>query len=234
MMFKFDISAIKSREFFLSLSASLLMLGCDGADPNHQAWSATRILILGDSLSASYGMQQNQGWVHLLANQEYDTVVKKTSILLNASIAGRDHSRSGLARFDRDCLTRHKPDVVLIELGGNDGLRGMPVKKCQTEFVTNYRKGPGRWRQTRPDANPHPPELRQTLYRHVRRHLSGHCRTGQNPTATLLRRTHHRQERDDAIRPHPPQHPSPAAYSGFYGESYFPLESAVRLDFQRT
>ena len=90
------------------------------------AWGADRtIVVLGDSLSSGYGLDAEQSWVTLLENhldaQAYGYEV------VNASIAG-DTSAGGLARLPR-LLATHAPDIVIIELGGNDGLRGQPVAK---------------------------------------------------------------------------------------------------------
>jgi len=76
---------------------------------------AQKLLILGDSLSAAYGLQESQGWPALLA--------EKTELtLINASISG-ETTAGGLARLPA-LLKQHQPNWVLIELGGNDGLRG--------------------------------------------------------------------------------------------------------------
>ncbi|WP_213994803.1 arylesterase [Arsukibacterium sp.] len=86
---------------------------------------ADKLLILGDSLSAAYGMQQHQGWPALLQeNTQWQ--------LVNASISGETTS-GGLARLPA-LLTEHQPDVVLIELGGNDGLRGFSVELIQANL----------------------------------------------------------------------------------------------------
>lgn len=84
-----------------------------------------KLLILGDSLSAGYGMQQQQGWVHLLQQQLEKNQSSWT--LINASISG-ETTAGGLARLP-ELMTQHQPQVVLIELGGNDGLRGFPTPK---------------------------------------------------------------------------------------------------------
>jgi len=84
-----------------------------------------KLLILGDSLSAGYGMQQQQGWVHLLQQQLQKNQSSWT--LINASISG-ETTAGGLARLP-ELMTKHQPQAVLIELGGNDGLRGFPVAK---------------------------------------------------------------------------------------------------------
>ncbi|MGB5488076.1 MAG: arylesterase [Lysobacterales bacterium] len=79
------------------------------------------LLILGDSLSAGYGMDREQSWVTLLdlRLQEYGYSYR----ILNSSISG-DTSQGGLARLPR-LLDRYEPEIVIIELGANDGLRGI-------------------------------------------------------------------------------------------------------------
>jgi len=82
-----------------------------------------KLLVLGDSISAGYGLSQGQGWVTLLkkrlVQQGYDYQV------VNASISG-ETTQGGLTRLPK-LLRQHQPDLVLIELGGNDGLRGLPL-----------------------------------------------------------------------------------------------------------
>lgn len=82
-----------------------------------------RVLVFGDSLSAAYNLAPEQGWVHLLDLE----LAKATSPwrVLNASISG-ETTAGGVARIDA-VLAAQKPDVVVIELGANDGLRGLPV-----------------------------------------------------------------------------------------------------------
>ncbi len=79
------------------------------------------LLILGDSLSAGYGMDSDQSWVHLLELRLSDT--GHTYRILNSSISG-DTTQGGLARLPR-LLDRYQPRIVIIELGANDGLRGI-------------------------------------------------------------------------------------------------------------
>lgn len=89
--------------------------------------SAQGILIVGDSISAAFGLEIEQGWVHLLQErlekQGYDHPV------VNASVSG-DTTAGGLARLPR-LLEQHDPDLVVIELGGNDGLRALPPGNMQ-------------------------------------------------------------------------------------------------------
>jgi acyl-CoA thioesterase-1 len=90
--------------------------------------SAKTILVLGDSLSAGYGIDVKQGWVNLL-QQRLDKQYPKKHKVVNASVSGETTS-GGLARLPK-LLTTYKPDVVVIELGGNDGLRGQPPQMIQ-------------------------------------------------------------------------------------------------------
>lgn len=86
---------------------------------------AKHILVYGDSLSAAYGMQEEQGWVHLLSQS-----LGKDFQVSNASISG-ETSAGGLARLPVT-LDELSPDLVLLELGANDGLRGY-----STELLKN-------------------------------------------------------------------------------------------------
>jgi acyl-CoA thioesterase I len=79
------------------------------------------IVIFGDSLSSAYGITLDEGWVSLL--QQRLAKQKRNDQVVNASITGETTS-GGLSRFS-DMLKTHKPSIVMIELGGNDGLRGL-------------------------------------------------------------------------------------------------------------
>ena len=93
------------------------------------------ILVLGDSLSAEYGLQRGQGWVQLLANQLQQGGSKYT--VINASISGETTS-GGRSRLP-SLLKQHRPSIVIIELGGNDGLRGLPVARMQDNLSAMVR-----------------------------------------------------------------------------------------------
>jgi len=83
------------------------------------------IVVLGDSISAGYGIEVEEGWVALLQKKLIET--KRNYSISNASISG-DTSAGGLARIDQ-ILTAQKPGIVLLQLGANDGLRGLsPVQ----------------------------------------------------------------------------------------------------------
>ena len=99
------------------MGASLPALGA-GSPP------ATRtILVVGDSLSAEYGLKRGTGWVALL-EQRLKTE-KLNALVVNASISG-DTSSGGRSRLGA-LLSQHRPSHVIIELGGNDALRGLPL-----------------------------------------------------------------------------------------------------------
>ncbi len=89
------------------------------------------ILVFGDSLSAAYGISQARGWVSLLAER-----VKRERpdyIVANASISGETTS-GGAARIAK-ALSQHKPAVVILELGANDGLRGLPLAQMKKNLA---------------------------------------------------------------------------------------------------
>lgn len=92
---------------------------------------AKPIVVLGDSISAGYGIEVGQGWVALL--QKKLDKSKTGYKIINASISG-DTSGGGLARID-PILAAHKPAVVIIELGGNDGLRGLSPRQMEKNLA---------------------------------------------------------------------------------------------------
>ena len=81
------------------------------------------IVVFGDSLSAAFGINQDQGWVHLL--QERLSTRYYQAHVINTSISG-ETTQGGLSRITQ-VLDAHQPDIVLLELGGNDGLQGLPL-----------------------------------------------------------------------------------------------------------
>jgi len=85
-----------------------------------QGASAGTVLVVGDSISAAFGLETSQGWVHLL-QQRLDAETLDYEVV-NASISG-DTTAGGLSRLPT-LLDEHEPEVVILELGGNDGLRG--------------------------------------------------------------------------------------------------------------
>ena len=101
--------------------------------------SANTIVVLGDSISAAYNMPEEKGWVHLIQQTMTDNGYPHT--VINKSISG-DTTAGGLARIDQ-ALEQHKPNLVLIELGANDGLRGFPpilIKKNLRELIKRSKK----------------------------------------------------------------------------------------------
>ncbi|MDM5178967.1 arylesterase [Massilia sp. DJPM01] len=97
------------------------------------AYSAPKtVLVLGDSLSAEYGLNRGAGWVALM--EQKLKAEKIDAAIVNASISGETTS-GGRARLPA-LLTQHKPDIVVIELGANDGLRGLPVPAAEANMRT--------------------------------------------------------------------------------------------------
>lgn len=94
--------------------------------------SQNTLLIMGDSLSAAYGVQTEQAWVELL-KKRLDNQGFSDWEVVNASISG-ETTDGGLRRLP-DLLTRHEPDIVMIELGGNDGLRGFQPRVIRQNLV---------------------------------------------------------------------------------------------------
>lgn len=90
---------------------------------------AKSVLVLGDSISAGYGLEKiDHGWVALLQERARPLGVE----VVNASISG-ETSAGGLARID-SLLNRHQPSVVILELGANDGLRGLSPKQMEANL----------------------------------------------------------------------------------------------------
>lgn len=96
------------------------------------AWGATprTILVFGDSLSAGFGIAREQAWPALLDRRLQEKAMPYQ--VANASISG-ETTRGGLARLD-EALARFKPAVVILALGANDGLRGLPVRDMQANL----------------------------------------------------------------------------------------------------
>ncbi|AZF36423.1 Arylesterase precursor [Pseudomonas sp. R4-39-08] len=112
------------RMWFLSAGLALMCMAQNAA--------AGTVLIVGDSISAGFGLDTRKGWVALLEQrlkqEGFDDKV------VNASISG-DTSAGGLARLPA-ALAAHKPGVVVIELGGNDGLRGQPPAQLKQNLAS--------------------------------------------------------------------------------------------------
>lgn len=103
---------------------------------NSTAYAANKtpatILVLGDSLSGAFGLDTDEGWVALLqqqlTRQGYDYRV------INASVSG-DTTRTGLSRI-QPALKAHDPAIVIVALGGNDGLRGLPFSEIENSLAS--------------------------------------------------------------------------------------------------
>ena len=94
------------------------------------AGTVQTILVVGDSLSAEYGLQRGSGWVSLMAQRL--AAEKLAAKVVNASISG-DTTSGGRSRLGA-LLSQHRPGVVVIELGGNDALRGLPLDMTESNL----------------------------------------------------------------------------------------------------
>lgn len=95
------------------------------------AFAADTILVFGDSLSAAYGLSQDAGWTTLLQARLKQKRLDYS--VANASISG-ETSSGGAARIDK-ALTQYRPAVVIVALGANDGLRGLPVEQMRANLA---------------------------------------------------------------------------------------------------
>ncbi len=123
------MNSVLRRRYFNRLAVGLFALGLS----SHAVGTAKsqQILVVGDSLSAEYGIARGTGWVALLNKQLAKD--KPQWQVVNASISG-DTTAGGLARLST-LLQQHQPKVVVIELGGNDALRGFPLKTTENNLI---------------------------------------------------------------------------------------------------
>ena len=113
-----------NRHHFIALVIAATTLGsCAAALAAGTPPMTQTILVVGDSLSAEYGLKRGTGWVALLENRLKTEKLKAT--VINASISGETTS-GGRSRLGA-LLSQHRPSHVIIELGGNDALRGLPL-----------------------------------------------------------------------------------------------------------
>ena len=116
------------KTFLITLSILLLSTSSNIAFSStgtaNSSDESTTIMIYGDSLSAGYGLPQKTGWVSMLKTQL--KTQQAVYQIINASISG-ETTLGGLNRIEQ-ALKRHHPNIVIVELGANDGLRGLPIK----------------------------------------------------------------------------------------------------------
>lgn len=126
LMFKISVISLLS----LAFVASFLVVGSSEAATKTSTLKQPTILVYGDSLSAAYGLPKEQGWVASLQKQ-----LNKQHYLysvVNASVSGETTS-GGLSRF-ANTLAKTKPSIVIVELGANDGLRGLPIQEMSNNL----------------------------------------------------------------------------------------------------
>jgi acyl-CoA thioesterase-1 len=123
-------SGLTRRALLRHCSLLGLAVVCAGQSPAQSVLRRGPLLVVGDSLSAEYGLERGSGWVALL--QQRLARDKIAIEVVNASISG-DTSSGGRSRLP-ELLAQHKPAVVIIELGGNDALRGLPLNMTQANL----------------------------------------------------------------------------------------------------
>lgn len=146
---------------------ALLLLLCAMAPI---AAAETVVMVLGDSLSAAYGIDREAGWVALLAERLHRQGY--AARVVNASITGNT-TRAGLARLPA-ALKRYHPDILIVELGGNDGLRGIPLQETRRNLARIIEIAQGRGIcvlllgvRLPPNYGPVFTERFQAMYRHL-------------------------------------------------------------------
>ncbi|HVW65677.1 MAG TPA: arylesterase [Nitrosospira sp.] len=113
----------------LSVLASIPLASPSTAAVPDASANSTTVMVFGDSLSAGYGLPQDTGWVSLLKRRlQAQSQVR----LVNASLSGETAS-GGRARIEQ-ALKTHRPDIVILELGGNDGLRGASIDSIRNNL----------------------------------------------------------------------------------------------------
>ncbi len=135
------------RQHFNSLVVGLFCAGfcsVSSASENSPSVKASQgdtsgkvVLIVGDSLSAEYVLTRGTGWVNLMSQQAAKESIKVKFV--NASISG-DTSSGGVSRLPQ-LLSAHKPHLLVVELGGNDALRGLSMNMTQQNLITMAREG---------------------------------------------------------------------------------------------
>jgi acyl-CoA thioesterase-1 len=112
------------RRHFILVSGLAWFAGLSFAQTTPMPNRTHTVLVVGDSLSAEYGLKRGSGWVALMEHRIEQEKIKAT--VVNASISG-DTTSGGVSRLPA-LLAQHRPKVVIIELGGNDALRGLPLQ----------------------------------------------------------------------------------------------------------
>ena len=131
----------RTRRALLHCSAAAAALALANAvraaPPPKAARRSGPVLVVGDSLSAEYGLERGSGWVALLIQRLAQRQIAVP--VVNASISG-ETSSGGLSRLPA-LLEQHHPGVLIIELGGNDALRGLPMSMTQANLASMARMG---------------------------------------------------------------------------------------------
>jgi acyl-CoA thioesterase-1 len=127
-----ELSSFARRRWLAHCSGWALAAALAPLSAVHAAGTPRSLLVVGDSLSAEYGLKRGEGWVALM--EQRIEAEKLRWRVVNASISG-DTTSGGRSRLPA-LLKLHSPDVVVIELGGNDALRGLPLNMTEANLRT--------------------------------------------------------------------------------------------------
>lgn len=129
-----SMTSAMTRRSLLAHCTALALAAAAAGMPSRAA-SRHTILVVGDSLSAEYGIERGKGWVALLEKQLAQD--KQSASIVNASISG-DTTSGGRSRLP-GLLKQHQPTLVVIELGANDALRGLPLNTARDNLLAMTR-----------------------------------------------------------------------------------------------
>lgn len=121
----------KHAESIVTIGLALLLAPGLAAADSQRSTPHPTLLVMGDSLSAAYGLAVEQGWVHLLGERLAQRAPRWR--VVNASVSG-ETTAGGAARM-QTALRQHTPDLVAIELGANDALRGLPIEQASANLL---------------------------------------------------------------------------------------------------
>jgi acyl-CoA thioesterase-1 len=125
------MQGLMERRHFIAALAGGLFVGLSSGANAQAAATGKTIVVVGDSLSAEYGLKRGSGWVALLEKRLARE--KIAARVINASISG-DTTSGGRSRLT-SLLVQQKPEIVVIELGGNDALRGLPIANTEENLT---------------------------------------------------------------------------------------------------
>ncbi|NCX23060.1 MAG: arylesterase, partial [Betaproteobacteria bacterium] len=126
----------------IAFAMAFLLAAARSVAVSERTPSGAKLLVLGDSWSAEYGLKRGQGWVALLEARLKQSAAYQDIQIVNASVSG-ETTAGGLSRLPA-LLERHHPQFVLIALGGNDALRGLPLETTRSQLLAMIKQAKAR------------------------------------------------------------------------------------------